>query len=350
MRDLLQGLAVHRFRGGRCWGANEVLYAFGLLPCYFLNWAWTVVRHGRDVIDERGVIFAVYPVFSDLVVGWHLSRRHGFPLVLDFRDDFSGVMSRGWRRLFGPLYRWYEARLLQSAARVTVTTALLKRDLVARHGLDESRVSVVHNIVPRAKAGTRRADSGGSRVVSVVYAGAISAIQRPEILLKAYRKLAASKPDLATRVQVEFFGPESPYFRLRVRQHFGEGCHFRGFLPHDELVARLVEADIGFLSLADSTFAYATPTKLFEYVELGIPVLAVLPCGAARQMIEEYDIGAAVDPDDVDALASQLQVMVECKELRDRFRRGAARMREENPPEREVEKWRDAITAAGGEL
>ena len=33
----------------------------------------------------------------------------------------------------------------------------------------------------------------------------------------------------------------------------------------------------------------------------------------------------------------------------ERFRRGAARMREENPPEREVEKWRDAIIAAGGD-
>ena len=348
VRDLVDGLVVHRLRGGRWWGGlNEVLYASGLLPCYYLNWAWSVVSRGSELIGDRGVIFAVYPVFSDLVAGWYLSRRHNCPLVLDFRDDFSAVMSRGWRRVLAPLYRWLESRLLRSARRVTVTTDHLKDALVLRHGLDERHVSVVHNIVPRFEGLRRCRNSGDERDVRVVYAGAISAIQRPEILLRAYRKLCDSRPDLGRRVRVEIYGPESIYFRLRMKQHFGEGCHYYGFVPHDELVEKLADADIGFFSLADSTFAYATPTKLFEYVELGIPILAALPPGAARTLIEENDIGMVADPGDINGLAAHLAGLADQPDLRRRFEANVEHMRERFPPELEADKWRDAIRAAG---
>ena len=348
VRDLVDGLVVHRLRSGRWSGAvNEVLYALGILPCYYLNWAWRVVRRGSELIGDRGVIFAVYPVFSDLVVGWYLSRHHKCPLVLDFRDDFSAVMSRGWRRVLAPVYRWMESRLLRSAQRVTVTTDHLKDALVLRHGLDEGRVSVVHNIVPKSDRRRRRPISSDEGDVKVVYAGAISAIQRPEILLRAYRKLCDSRPDLGRRVSIEFYGPESPYFRLKVKQHFVEGCHYHGFVPHDELIERLREIDIGFFSLADPIFAYATPTKLFEYVELGIPVLAALPPGEARRMIEENDIGMVANPGDIDGLAGHLAHLVEQPDQRRRLEVNVELMRDRFPPEQEAQKWRDAIREAG---
>ena len=44
------------------WGMN-IFYALGLFPCYFLNWAFNVIRKRRCIFDQPGVIFAVYPVF-----------------------------------------------------------------------------------------------------------------------------------------------------------------------------------------------------------------------------------------------------------------------------------------------
>ncbi|MBQ42431.1 MAG: hypothetical protein CME15_08225, partial [Gemmatimonadetes bacterium] len=104
---------------------------------------------------------------------------------------------------------------------------------------------------------------------------------------------------------------------------------------------------IGFFSLADSTFAYATPTKLFEYVELGIPILAALPPGAARTLIEENDIGMVADPGDINGLAAHLAGLADQPDLRRRFEANVEHMRERFPPELEADKWRDAIRAAG---
>jgi hypothetical protein len=110
-------LEVKRVPAAKWGGLNEVLYGLGLLPCYYLNWAWSVWKKRRELFAERGVIFAVYPVFSDLVLAYFLRRQYGYPLLVDFRDDFSGVMSRGWRRILRGLYRRLEARILQISKR-----------------------------------------------------------------------------------------------------------------------------------------------------------------------------------------------------------------------------------------
>lgn len=336
-------LKVHRIRAARWAGLNEVLYAVGLLPCYYLNWAWKVWRQRHQLFAEPGVLFAVYPVFSDLAIAYWLQRRYGYPLVIDFRDDFSGVMARGWRRIFRGVYRWLEGRLLNRAARVTVTTEALKADLAGRHQVDPDKIEVVYNIVPTSPSPPKHTENTPLRLV---YAGAMSAVQRPEILLQAYARLMARRPELRQRLQVDLYGPDSPYFKLRIRQYLVPGTHFHGFVAHDQVAERLRQADLGFLSLGDPIYAYATPTKLFEYIEYEVPMVGVLPPGASRELITRHDLGLVAEVGDVEGLAHCLEQLCCQEALRQRLRANLARVKPLFRPETQLHKWRVAIEAA----
>lgn len=343
--SLHPGLTVHRIRAARWGGMNEVFYAVGLLPCYYLNWAWKVWRQRQRIFAEPGVLFAVYPVFSDLAIAYWLQRRYGYPLVVDFRDDFSGVMARGWRRILRGAYRWLEGRLLKRAARVTVTTEALKADLAGRHQVDPDKIEVVYNIVPTSPSQPGRAENTPLRLV---YAGAMSAVQRPEILLQAYALLMARRPELRQCLQVDLYGPASPYFKLRIQQHLVPGTRFHGFIAHDQVAQRLRQADLGFLSLGDPVYAYATPTKLFEYIEYEVPMVGVLPPGASRALIAKYELGLVAEVGDVEGLAHCLEQLC-CQEgLRQRLRANLARVKPLFKPETQLRKWRAAIEAAAG--
>ncbi|MBI4489899.1 MAG: glycosyltransferase [Deltaproteobacteria bacterium] len=338
-------LSVHRIRAARWGGLNEVLYAVGLLPCYYLNWAWKVWHQRSRLFAEPGVLFAVYPVFSDLAIAYWLQRSYGYPLVVDFRDDFSGVMARGWRRIFRGVYRWLEGRLLKRAARITVTTEALKADLADRHQVDPDQIEVVYNIVPASTPGPRPAENTPLRLV---YAGAMSAVQRPEILLQAYAQLMARRPELRERLQVDLYGPASPYFKLRVQRHLVPGTHFHGFVAHDQMAERLREADLGFLSLGDPVYAYATPTKLFEYIEYEVPMVGVLPPGASRDLIAGHELGLVAEVGDVAGLAACLEQLCCQEELRRRLRTNLARVKPRFRPEAQLYKWRGVLEAAAG--
>lgn len=335
-------LTVQRVRQAKWGGMNVALYALGLLPCYYLNWAWKVWRRRKELIREPGIIFAVYPVFSDLVVARALSKRYGYPLLVDFRDDFAGVMSRGWRRVLGGFYRLMERWVIRQADAVTVTTETLKQDLMKRYRLSEERIRVVYNVVPSAPdASPKSRDERSS--MRVIYAGAISSIQRPEILLKAYGQLVRVNAELPERVKVEIYGPESPYFSMHVKKYLGPGCSYGGFIPHSETIEKIAAADIGFLALGDATYAYATPTKLFEYIELGVPMVAVLPPGAARDLIESHQIGLVADLGDIQRLAECIGEMIASEELRERCRANMERIREQFRPEQQVGRWRELL-------
>lgn len=66
-RGLHKALRVERVPAANWRGLNILFYAVGLLPCYYLNWVWSVWQRRRDLFAEPGVVFAVYPVFSDLL-------------------------------------------------------------------------------------------------------------------------------------------------------------------------------------------------------------------------------------------------------------------------------------------
>ena len=338
VKRLNPNLHIHRIRADRWFGLNTLLYAIGILPCYFLNWAWRVWRSRDQIFRRDGVVFAVYPVFSDLLLGFAISRFYKMPLLIDFRDDFLGVMSSGWRRIFRPYYAYIERMLVKSAQKISVTTESLQNDIVKRYGLSADQVEVVYNIVPSVPR-QNNVDKSLSEKMSVIYAGAMSSVQKPEVLLKAYAQLRKADEKWSKCLTVDFFGPESPYFQMVIRKWLVEGCNYGGFLPQEEIAQRVLQADIGFFSLSDTTYAYATPTKLFDYIEAGIPIVAALPHGASRQIIEEYQIGLVANPDDIVGLANCLKTMVEDEGVRKNCSANMQPLRKKFSTDCQIEKW-----------
>ena len=336
---------VKRVKPANWWGMNTLLYVLGVFPCYFFNWTYSVIKERHRLFNTPGVIFAVYPVFSDLIIGYIISRIYDWPLLVDFRDDFSGVMSRKWRRIFRRLYIYLEKKIVNKASHITVTTNGLKNDLLSRYGLDEQKVTVVYNIVPPSIKKEDRPDcrEPSKHPLLVLYAGAMSFVQRPEILLLAHKYLLDNDTNWTSRIRIELYGPLNPYFRLKVKPRLAQNCLYKGFVPQNIVADRLLRTDIGFFSLSDSIYSYATPTKLFDYIENGVPIVASLPRGASRDIIEEYKIGLVADIGDVEGLARQLKRMVEEDMLRAECRKNMGQIREFFSTKSQIDRWKDIL-------
>jgi glycosyltransferase involved in cell wall biosynthesis len=134
---------------------------------------------------------------------------------------------------------------------------------------------------------------------------------------------------------------------MRIRKYLSTGTHFGGFKPQEEVARLVATADMGFFSLSDEAYAYATPTKFFDYIEAGVPIVASLPQGASRTMVERYGIGLVADVGDAEGLAQCLRQMAEDQSLRDRCRANMRAIRDEFRPEIQVEKWAKMLTGMG---
>ncbi len=86
-------------------------------------------------------------------------------------------------------------------------------------------------------------------------------------------------------------------------------------VPKNHLVKLLQASDVGLMILANvPAFYYGTsPNKFFDYISAGIPVLNNYP-GWIQELIETYDCGIAVNPNDAKAFAHALILLYQSPE------------------------------------
>jgi len=290
-RAHFKDLNIHYIDPSR-WGVlGEVLSTLKLSPSLYMSWVRNTLKKLPDIVKTKdGIIWASHTDIACFYVALAMKKRFNFPLCLDFRDDYFDID-------ISPFVR--------QADLFFTTTETIKKKLIDQYQLKPERISVIYNGYDQKMDIPNKEKS--SEPMKIVYAGTISSYVKAERLNLAYQKLLRDHPELKGKIEIDVYGQKGYYFYLKYRKTLVEGVNFKGFINHDELMGRLAnEADIGYFSLADERYSYATPTKLFEYINLELPILAALPDGEAKNLIEKHDIGKVARYSDIDDLAQKI--------------------------------------------
>jgi len=148
---------------------------------------------------------------------------------------------------------------------------------------------------------------GPAGQLNVLYAGALTGWHGVDNLFELVE--AAKKAGVAMTLSVLGGMPEQVEpLRERVRQAgLQDVLRVLGSVPHDRVPAYMAAADVGYLP---ETSRFSSPTKMFEYMAAGLPVLAPQQSGVERVLTHGVN-GALVPPGDTDALGAMLQRLAE---------------------------------------
>ena len=333
------GEAGSMLRGRSGWRAR--LRAW-IVPDPQLVWVPGAVRVARSRL-EQGDITAIMtsgPPFSTHLAGWWLKRQYpGIPWLIDMRDLWSeGREQRSLVRF--KLNRGLEQRCLRVADHTTVVSDGIRALTIRRLGADPARISTLTNgfdpgdllVMEPSKAGhrTHRAPAGP---LLLCYVGTIAASQAvaAEGLFVALSRLAAEGVD-RNALCVQFIGTFAPQIHRWAAPLVAAGLvEFLPFVPHALAIQHMAGADVLLLVLNDDWEGRIAHTnKLFEYLALGQPILALAQEGEVTRLLRTEAAGLSAPPRDVDAIAvalRQLMALHAAGQLRaaapdpDRFRR-----------------------------
>jgi glycosyltransferase involved in cell wall biosynthesis len=258
-----------------------------------------------------------------------LSRVLRLPLVLEFNS------SEVWKgRYWGGLRLSRAATLverinLRAADLVVVVSEVLRQDLL-RAGVADDRIVVNPNGVdPRvfqadASGGQVRRRFGlGSKVV-IGFSGTFGAWHGIPTLAAALPSVLAARDDAHWLLIGD--GPLRPLVDESVRKYGVASRVVRpGMIPHAEIPGFLAACDVLVSPhgrQADGAEFFGSPTKLYEYMAAGRPIVAS-GIGQIAQVLDDEHSALLVPPDDARALSEAIVRLVDDACLRARLAQAA---------------------------
>jgi glycosyltransferase involved in cell wall biosynthesis len=304
--------------------AKAAFRKIAYVPDEFVGWYPFAVRAGKRIVRERGIdaVVSTSPPHSAHLVGKAIASSTGLPWVADFRDLWTrnpgflhaqGIRGRVERRL--------ERSVVTAATRiVTVTDPFRTNILVDYPALDPDVVRVIPNGFdpPDFEGGELPENlTPAPSCFRVVYTGGWLSNGSPRLFLEALARSIATSTEEGMPIEAIFAGTQQAMVRSEA-ERAGVSSLVRavGYLPARKACALQRSADALLLTLGGrSNSPEIIPGKTFQYLGAGRPIIALVPDGAAADLVRKAGAGFVVAPDDVDAVARTLGAMIRAKRV-----------------------------------
>jgi len=262
------------------------------------------------------VIVSTSPQFFCAVAGWASSTSRRVPFVFELGDLWpasivavgamkQSIALRGVEQLELFLYR-------QSAAVVALTRSF-KDDLVGRR-IDPDKIAVVINGVDLPRYAPRPRDAelasrwGLEGKFVVGYIGTHGSAHGLHNVLEAAER---TRDDDRLRYMFVGTGAERQALELAASERRLDNIVFIPPQPKESMPRFWSLCDVALIHLKDDpVFQTVIPSKMFEAMGMGLPLLLSAPVGEASRIVEDDGAGLCVPAGAPDALAdAALQLM-----------------------------------------
>lgn len=236
-----------------------------------------------------------------------LLKIKGFRVIYDVHEDVAQqLLSKPWlsypfRPLISLFFDFFEKAISRKFDFIITATPGIERNFKSH------RVSSIRNY-PWISDAPRTAHRRFSRQrCRLVYVGGLEEVRGIEEIV---RSLKYMDPKFEVTLTLAGRFSEKDFFeRLRSLEEW-EKVDFQGWIPQSQIFDLLAERDIGLVCLHPlPRFLTALPVKMFEYMAVGMPVIAS-GFDLWKSIIQDAGCGICVDPLKPREIAAAVEYMM----------------------------------------
>lgn len=266
-----------------------------LVPDIYIGWIPHSIHIGKKIIQENAIdaIYVSCPPFSSALIGARLKKEAEIPLIIDFRDAWTmnPYTSRWITNSLGSLDAKLEEYALKSADYVITATKGICLDYQTKYPFIKSKSSAILNgfdpeDVPVSEQEYEK--------FTIVYTGFFYGSRSPEPLFAALSRILSNGLIPENDIQFVWAGRNARFVHeLAEKYNVGDIFRHVGLVSKKEADSMLYRSHLLFFVIGDSGEESQNTTltgKLFPYLATGKPILAIVPKGSAREMLEKYAV------------------------------------------------------------
>ncbi|MDD5035527.1 MAG: glycosyltransferase family 4 protein [Methylococcaceae bacterium] len=281
----------------------------------------------------RGVdlVIGTSPQLFTVCAAYLVSLLKRIPFVFELRDLWpesikavGAIQNSRTIRLLEKL----ELFLYDKAARIISVTHSFRRILAAR-GVDSEKIEVITNGVDTTRFQLQPKDAGLVKTLGLEgkfvagYIGTHGMAHGLETILLAAEQLHRQPGGEAFRFILLGDGARKLELREQARQMGLENVIFIDSVPKEEVVKYWSLLDVSIIHLKKTElFTTVIPSKLFESMGMGIPVLHGV-AGESAEIVERDGVGLVFEPENAKQLCEHLSALQADSVLYERLRQRA---------------------------
>ncbi len=281
-------------------------------------WYFECRKEALKIAKEENVdcVFTTSPPHSTHLFGLFLKKKIGVPWIMDIRDamyDDPNVERTVGVRVKSLIRYFYEKKYYSSADAIISVSDPIIDSIRRRHKrlILASKTHTITNGFDKEDFENIQLDNKGRKSMVITYTGSFMGKQTPEHFLEAINLLVDKNDVDASDLLIRFIG----YFDKRTHEIFRRftpqiPIKIHDFQPYKKSLWYQVNSDLLLLivSIEGKEGGNQTMTgKLFEYIGAKRPIIALVPDGPLKEIIEKGCFGVAAPPKDINEIANKLK-------------------------------------------
>jgi len=277
----------------------NLLEIIGIYEDYLDKWVEDAYTFLKDRVTKKDILFATSGGELGMIkLATQLKEKTGCKVIANFHDPlvYSVVNGHKLQYRFHVSRERVEKRYINMVDLIITSTKSYQKALIQKYpNLKERVKSCYFGYIQKSKE--HKIDKNIKRTLSIAYVGTMSETQRPEILYDIIKN--------CNDVKLYYVGDYKGYKPFNKIED--ERVIFIPYMQYELFLEFMSEEiDLGFVSLSEEYFGVCVPSKIFEYINLGLPMLAALPDGDAKDIINDNNYGIACHYKDIEMLKNSL--------------------------------------------
>ncbi len=288
-----------------------------------IGWLLPALWRGMGIIRKQEVdaVYSTASPWTAHLIGYWLSRLTGTPWIADFRDPWTQNPFRAeTSKLKESLEAFMEKCVVSRADIVIANTSTLREDFVRRYSFlnSDKFVTITNGFDPDENEPFRQSQrdefdtptatqSKDSTVFTLTHTGSLYGQRDPRPFFVAIEQLLMEGSIPMERLCINLVGESQDMVSRFLTDHplVEKAVRLIPQVSHQKCLEYLVNSDLLLVIQPNTTLQI--PGKLFEYIQVQKPILALTPSeGATARLITSDGIGASVDATDVVGIKKQV--------------------------------------------
>jgi len=258
-------------------------------PDYYRTWCSPAVREAESILNKEKVdlIYSASPPFTTAFAAMKLKKEFGIPWVADFLDgwavnDFLNVhydetLVKPLRELQKYRVRRGEKNIIGTADKTVVISWHVKQRLCELHKVRGTGIEVVNDGYEESVFEGLVARALYPNKLTIVFLGSFYGPFKEPVI-----KFLRAVTEISKEAEVVFIGRGAAAMQAVTK---AEATYILN-LPRKKALAFALGSD--FLFVVMPPYARWIPTKIYDYLRLGRPILALVPAdGDAAKIVRE---------------------------------------------------------------